>query len=139
MPSATLCGRAVSVANHRSSRSAICARRSRSGARTSANAGHLADAAKCEAYILDGGIEAWKRAGLPVQQDNKQPIEIVRQVQIAAGGLVLLGVVLGFWLSPAFFLVSAVMGAGLTLAGATGWCGLAKLLGHMPWNRRAAV
>ena len=35
----------------------------RSGARTSANAARLADAAGCEAYILEGGIDAWKKAG----------------------------------------------------------------------------
>jgi rhodanese-related sulfurtransferase len=52
----------------------------RSGARTSGNADRLATAANCEAYILDGGIDAWKKAGLPVAVDRGQPIEIMRQV-----------------------------------------------------------
>jgi rhodanese-related sulfurtransferase len=40
----------------------------RSGARTNTYASHLAAAAgQCEVYVLDGGIEAWKRAGLPVK------------------------------------------------------------------------
>ena len=61
-----------------------------------ANAQRLASAAGCEAYVLEGGIDAWKKAGLPVAVDQRQPIEIMRQVQITAGSLVLLGVILGF-------------------------------------------
>src|SRR5262245_44830455 len=45
----------------------------RSGARTDANASRLAAAAAgCEAYLLEGGLDAWKRAGLPVLADRKQ-------------------------------------------------------------------
>jgi rhodanese-related sulfurtransferase len=109
----------------------------RSGARTAANAARLADAAGCQAYILEGGIDAWKKAGFPVVTDRRQPIEIMRQVQITAGSLVVLGVVLGLWVAPAFFGLSAFVGAGLVFAGASGWCGMAKLLALMPWNRAA--
>ena len=108
----------------------------RSGARTAANAQRLAAVADCEAYILEGGLEAWKKAGLPVTVDSRQPIEIMRQVQIAAGSLVLAGVALGVWVAPAFLVLSAFVGAGLVFAGTTGWCGMAKLLAFMPWNRR---
>ena len=107
----------------------------RSGARTAANASRLAGAAGCEADVLEGGIDAWKKAGLPVATDTRQPIEIMRQVQITAGSLVVVGVVLGFWIAPAFFGLSAFVGAGLVFAGVSGWCGMAKLLGLMPWNR----
>jgi rhodanese-related sulfurtransferase len=93
----------------------------------------------CEAYIVEGGIEAWKKAGLPIAKDRSQPIEIQRQVQIAAGSLVLLGVVLGLAVSPAFYAVSAFVGAGLTFAGFSGWCGMATLLARMPWNRTTAA
>jgi rhodanese-related sulfurtransferase len=109
----------------------------RSGARTAANAPRLEAAAGCEAYILEGGIDAWKKAGLPVATDTSQPIEIMRQVQITAGGLVLLGIALGVWVAPAFLALSAFVGAGLVFAGTSGWCGMAKLLGLMPWNRRS--
>lgn len=109
----------------------------RSGARTKANAPALASAAPdCEAYLLEGGLEAWKKAGLPVAVDRRQPIEINRQVQIAAGSVVLLGVVLGTFVAPAFFAVSAFVGAGLVFAGISGFCGMAKLLALMPWNRQ---
>ena len=110
----------------------------KSGMRTAGNAQRLAAAADCQTYILDGGIDAWKKAGLPVAIDARQPIEIMRQVQITAGGLVLLGVVLGTWVAPGFYGLSAFVGAGLIFAGISGWCGMAKLLAFMPWNRRTA-
>lgn len=108
----------------------------RSGARTAANAGRLAAASDCPAYLLEGGIEAWKKAGLPVVVDRRQPIEIMRQVQIAAGSLVVLGVALGLLVTPSLLVLSAFVGAGLMFAGVTGWCGMARLLSLMPWNRR---
>ena len=110
----------------------------RSGTRTAANASKLAGAVDCDAYLLDGGIEAWKRAGLPVERDLSQPIDIMRQVQIAAGSLVLAGILLGAFVSPLFYLLSGFVGAGLVFAGIAGWCGMAKLLELAPWNRRAA-
>jgi rhodanese-related sulfurtransferase len=110
----------------------------RSGARTAGNAQRLAAAADCQAYLLEGGIDAWKKAGLPVALDAGQPIEIMRQVQITAGSLVVLGVALGVWVNPAFFALSAFIGGGLVFAGVSGWCGMARLLALMPWNRRAA-
>ena len=111
----------------------------RSGARTAANTARLADAAGSPSYILKGGLDAWRKAGLPVATDRRQPLELMRQVQLTVGGLVLIGVVLGFLLAPAFFGLSAFVGAGLMIAGATGWCGMAQLLARMPWNRRARL
>lgn len=60
---------------------------------------------------------------------------VMRQVQIAAGSLVVLGLALGWWVWPGFLGLSAFVGCGLIFAGATGWCGMARLLGAMPWNR----
>jgi rhodanese-related sulfurtransferase len=108
----------------------------RAGKRTADNAGRLKDAAACEAYLLAGGIDAWKQAGLPVIADKSQPIEINRQVMIAAGSLVLFGVLLGVFVRPEFYALSGLIGAGLIFAGVSGWCGLAKLLQLMPWNQR---
>jgi rhodanese-related sulfurtransferase len=110
----------------------------RSGARTLANAARLASA-DCETYVLDGGIDAWKKAGLPIALDRRQPIEIMRQVQIVAGSLVLAGIVLGYAVTPLFYGLSGFVGAGLLFAGVSGFCGMARLLALMPWNRRAAM
>jgi rhodanese-related sulfurtransferase len=107
----------------------------RSGQRTAKHAAKLAEATSCEAYIVEGGIEAWKRAGLPVALDRSQPIEIQRQVMIAAGSLVLLGILLGQFVASEFYAAPAFVGAGLIFADVTGWCGMAKLLAFMPWNR----
>lgn len=111
----------------------------RSGARTQANAPRLRSAADCEAYVLEGGIEAWKKAGLPVTLDKRQPIEVMRQVQIAAGSLVVLGILMAWLVTPAFALLSGFVGAGLMFAGVTGFCGMARVLALMPWNRRATL
>lgn len=110
----------------------------RSGMRTKSNAGHLRQSAPCEAYMLEGGIEGWKQAGLPVTVDDSQPIEISRQVMIVAGSLVLIFVALGALVAPAFSLLAGAIGAGLVVGGVSGWCGMAKLLALMPWNRGTA-
>ena len=109
----------------------------KSGARTLSNAPRLADkfAGSGEAYIVEGGLDAWKKAGLPVVTDRRQPLELQRQVQIGAGGTAFLGTLLGLIVSPWFLLVPLLVGAGLLTAGVTGFCGLASLLAHMPWNR----
>lgn len=107
----------------------------RTGMRTAANCDRLAALVEGEAFVLEGGVDAWASAGLPVEEDRRAPLEIMRQVQIAAGSLVLAGVVLGLSVHPAFFGLSAFVGAGLTFAGATGFCGMAKLLAFLPWNR----
>ncbi|MBZ6377898.1 hypothetical protein B5C34_02555 [Pacificimonas flava] len=111
----------------------------RSGNRTAVNADRLACPAGGRAFMLHGGLEAWARTGLPIQEDRRQPLELMRQVQIAAGLLVLSGVLLGVFASPVFFALSAFVGAGLTFAGLTGWCGMARLLAAMPWNRPVAI
>lgn len=107
----------------------------KSGMRTQANAAQLLARGFSRAYFLEGGLEGWKRAGYPVHANRKAPLEIMRQVQIAAGSLVVLGVVLGALVHPAFYGLSAFVGAGLTFAGVSGWCGMATLLKAMPWNR----
>lgn len=107
----------------------------RTGMRTGANCERLAAAVDGAAYVLEGGVDAWAAAGLPVVQDHKAPLEIMRQVQIAAGGLVVLGVALAVALHPAFLAIPTFVGAGLAVAGATGFCGMARLLAVMPWNR----
>jgi rhodanese-related sulfurtransferase len=108
----------------------------RSGARTLGNAARLArKAGACEALVIEGGLDAWKQAGLPVVTDPRHPIELQRQVQIGAGSLAFLGTLLGLFVSPWFFAVPAVVGAGLTLAGVTGFCGMAHVLMRAPWNR----
>ncbi len=107
----------------------------KSGNRTSASAVALSTYAGGDGYVLEGGLDAWKKAGLPIIPDASQPIEMQRQVQIAAGSLIMLGAILGASVSPWFYLMCAGVGAGLVFAGVSGFCGMARLLKHMPWNR----
>ena len=87
---------------------------------------------------VEGGTAAWEQAGLPVVRGTARVIPLERQVRIAAGTLVLLGVLLGWLVHPAFYGLSAFVGAGLVFAGLTDWCGMGLLLARMPWNTRTA-
>jgi len=84
---------------------------------------------------LEGGIPSWQQAGLPVRRLANAPLPLMRQVQIAAGSLVLLGLILSNLVAPAWILLSWFVGAGLVFAGVSGFCGMARLLALMPWNR----
>jgi rhodanese-related sulfurtransferase len=84
---------------------------------------------------LEGGLPSWQQAGLPLRRLANAPLPLMRQVQIAAGSLVLLGLILSHVAGPAWILLSWFVGAGLVFAGASGFCGMAQLLALMPWNR----
>lgn len=90
-----------------------------------------------DAAVIEGGLVAWEQAGLPVER-NRSVISLERQVRIAAGSLVLLGVLLGWLIHPTFLALSAFVGGGLVFAGITDWCGMAMLLANAPWNRCAS-
>lgn len=83
---------------------------------------------------VEGGTLACVEAGLPVVRGRKA-ISLERQVRIAAGSFVLLGVLLGWLVHPAFFGLSAFIGAGLVFAGITDTCGMGMMLARMPWNQ----
>jgi rhodanese-related sulfurtransferase len=89
-----------------------------------------------DVFHLAGGITAWKRDGKPVERGRGPAISIQRQVQMVAGALVLVGVVLGAIVSPWWLALSGTMGAGLFLSGATGSCAMAAMLARLPFNRR---
>lgn len=87
------------------------------------------------AVSIEGGTTAWEKAGLPVVRGRKT-ISLERQVRILAGSLVVLGIGLGWFVHPLFFLLSAFIGSGLVFAGLTDSCGMGMLLAKMPWNQR---
>jgi rhodanese-related sulfurtransferase len=111
----------------------------RTGMRTAGACDRLAARVSGNAFVLDGGLDAWTRAGLPVERNPAAPMELNRQVQITAGLMILTGVVLGFLVSPLWFGLSGFVGAGLTFAGLSGTCAMARLLMLMPWNRASAA
>ncbi len=87
-------------------------------------------------YNMEGGIVAWENAGFKVEKSGKEPISITRQVQIAIGCGVLLGLFLGVFVNSLFLFISVFFGAGLLFAGLTGSCALAMLMQKMPWNQK---
>jgi hypothetical protein len=58
-----------------------------------------------------------------------------RQVRLAAGLLVIAGVTLALTTALPWIYLAGFVGAGLTMAGLTGFCPTASLLGVLPWNR----
>lgn len=85
--------------------------------------------------LVQGGTEAWQKAGLPLTRCDTA-LSLERQVQIAVGSLLILKVLFGFTVHELFFVAGAAIGAGLIAAGITRWCGMAQLMARMPWNRR---
>ena len=83
---------------------------------------------------VDGGTSAWQSAGLPVVI-GKNVMSLERQVRIAAGSLVVIGVAFGQFVHPAGFGLSALIGAGLVFSAVTNICSMGKLIAKMPWNR----
>jgi rhodanese-related sulfurtransferase len=83
---------------------------------------------------VEGGTLAWVEAGLPVNRGPKV-MSLERQVRIAAGTLVLLGISLAFFVHPYLIGLSAFVGAGLIVAGITDTCGMGMILAKIPWNR----
>ena len=88
--------------------------------------------------LIEGGIQAWEAAGLPVKK-GKSAMSLERQVRIAAGFLVFTGTVLGFAIAPYWHALSGFVGAGLIFAGITDTCAMGMLIARMPWNQRSAA
>jgi rhodanese-related sulfurtransferase len=107
----------------------------KSGQRASLAAQKLAAAGHPDVPVIHGGTQAWEAAGLPVNRGVANVISLERQVRIAAGALVVTGVILALTLSPWFLGLSAFVGAGLVFAGVTDTCGMGMVLYKCPWNR----
>jgi len=105
------------------------------GSRSMRASSQLLEHGWAEVFNLQGGIEHWKRLRLPLTRTANAPISIMRQVQITAGSLVVLGTVLGALVSPWWLILSGFVGSGLVFAGVSNTCGMALLLARMPWNR----
>jgi rhodanese-related sulfurtransferase len=94
----------------------------------------LKSAGMANLHVLDGGLNAWLAADLPLRRGTRRlPLE--RQVRIAAGSLAAIGGFLGAFVHPMFALLSAFIGSGLVFAGITDTCGMAMLLSRLPYNR----
>jgi rhodanese-related sulfurtransferase len=105
-----------------------------SGKRSTAAAERLIQAGHKNITVIEGGTNAAKDAGVEIIY-GQGTISIERQVRIAAGALVFIGTLLGFFLHGGFLAIPAFVGAGLVFAGVTDTCGMGMALTKCPWNR----
>lgn len=86
--------------------------------------------------VLDGGVDKWQKEGKGlIKKENSSSLTIIRQVMIVAGCLVLIGSLGSLFLKYELIWLAVFVGAGLTFAGVSGICFMAKLLALMPWNK----
>ena len=93
----------------------------------------LVDAGLTHIHVLDGGIQAWQAAGMPVRRGQDR-WSIERQVRFVTGAIVLFSVIISVWI-PWIKWFAAFIGAGLTFAALSNTCGMELLLARMPWNQ----
>jgi rhodanese-related sulfurtransferase len=115
----------------------------RSGGRSKTACERMVAAGIGDVVSVEGGTTACDAAGLPVVRGRKA-MSLERQVRIAAGALVAIGAALAafgpdeLWRSIGAGLAGFV-GCGLVFAGITDTCGMAMLIGRMPWNQVSAT
>lgn len=105
----------------------------RSGGRAAKAAASLADAGIADIVVVKGGLAACSACNVPTEKGKG--ISLERQVRIAAGILVISGVLLGHFIDDSLYIFSGLIGGGLVFAGITDYCGMAMLLARAPWNR----
>lgn len=108
----------------------------RTGNRAGMACDKLAQAGVANLFVVEGGTEAWDKAGLPIVL-GKKAISLERQVRIVAGTIVTVGSLLAALVHPWFWIVPAFIGSGLAFAGITDTCAMGMLLARMPWNKVA--
>lgn len=104
------------------------------GARATKAADTLAACGLSDCQVIEGGIDGYIAAGGQVLR-GKAHMSLERQVRIAAGILILVGVLGSLFVHPGLLVIAGVVGAGLVFAGISDWCGMGMLLAKMPWNQ----
>lgn len=109
-----------------------------SGRRAETAHRNLAEAGLDEVHILDGGVNAWSAARMPLQQiEGSHGWTIERQVRGVAGGIVAASILVST-VRPEARYVAGAIGGGLLVAALTDTCAMGTLLSRMPWNRAAS-
>jgi rhodanese-related sulfurtransferase len=108
----------------------------RSGARAGQAQEVLTAAGLTSPAVLSGGIVDWEKTGGAVNR-GRQSWELERQVRLAAGSLVVAGI-LGSTMVPRAKWLSGLVGGGLAFAAVSNTCAMGAALARMPWNKRGA-
>ncbi len=90
---------------------------------------------RSNATVLMGGFAEWCKAKYPVVVAQISNWSLERQVRFTAGLIILIGLILGTWVNPWLYMISAFIGVGLTFSGITNFCGMGVLMSKMPWNQ----
>jgi rhodanese-related sulfurtransferase len=85
--------------------------------------------------VLEGGTDAWAKAGLPLVVNTNTRWSLERQVRLVAGLVVVTSILLAVVTNRYWLGLTGFAGLGLTFAGLTDICPMGMLLGAMPWNR----
>jgi rhodanese-related sulfurtransferase len=85
--------------------------------------------------VVEGGTAGWRAAGFGVVSSTRARWSLERQVRLGAGLVILSGLALATFVDPAWLVLCGVAGVGLTVAGLTDFCAMARVLAKMPWNR----
>jgi hypothetical protein len=85
-------------------------------------------------HVVEGGTQQCVREHLPVVE-GRRTLPLQRQILIAAGSVILTGLIGSLFYAPAVWL-SVFAASMLILAGITGFCPMARLLAKAPWNRQ---
>lgn len=107
-----------------------------SGVRAEQARQRMAAAGLDSAYVLTGGVPGFAAANGEVVK-GKDRWDLERQVRLAAGSLVMVGLAGGKFVSPRIRMLAGAIGTGLTFSAATNTCAMGKALSAMPWNKAA--
>ena len=85
--------------------------------------------------VVEGGLEAWQKAGFPTERGVSPVWSMERQVRFTAGILIFLGSLLAWLIHVGFLIVPLFVGAGLVFSALTNTCNMAMILMKAPWNK----
>jgi rhodanese-related sulfurtransferase len=137
VPTQTLAEHTSELARRLASETAPVVLVCQSGVRAEQARQHLAGVGLDHAHVLHGGVPAYAAAGGDVVR-GRRTWALERQVRLAAGSLVLVGMLAGRYLSPRARMLSGAIGTGLTISALTDTCAMGAALARLPINRTTA-
>lgn len=105
------------------------------GHRARLYANRLEQSVQNDIYIVDGGINAWKKAGLAVEKNASHYRTTGDQVKIAAGLLIITGMTCGYFFNPWCYWVVVLTAVDLVVGGICKTSVLRAMIQQLPRNR----
>lgn len=104
------------------------------GGRATTAHGALRVAGKQQLHILEGGMQAWRTAGGDVIEGTSDRWAMDRQVRLAAGSMVIAGVLASIFVPKAKWLSGGVA-SGLVYSALSNTCAMGTVLAKLPYNQ----